>query len=103
MQLGDGFYFAPTLIDDVDPASAIPQEEVFGPVITVNTFRDEDEAVQLANGTEYGLPAAVWTADLSGAHRMAAELQAGQVYVNIYGAGGGVELPFGGFRNPGMA
>lgn len=101
VQLGDGFYFAPTLIDDVDPASAIPQEEVFGPVITVNTFRDEDEAVQLANGTEYGLLAAVWTADLSRAHRMAAELQAGQVYVNIYGAGGGVELPFGGFKKSG--
>jgi aldehyde dehydrogenase (NAD+)/betaine-aldehyde dehydrogenase len=99
--LTQGCYFAPTLIDDVDPASQIAQEEIFGPVITVNTFRDEDEAIGLANGTQYGLIAAAWTADLSRAHRLAAELQAGQVYVNTYGAGGGVELPFGGFKKSG--
>ena len=70
-------------------------------MITVNTFRDEDEAIDLANGTQYGLLAAVWTTDISRAHRMAADLQAGQVYVNTYGAGGGVELPFGGFKRSG--
>jgi aldehyde dehydrogenase (NAD+)/betaine-aldehyde dehydrogenase len=99
--LADGAYFSPTLIDGVDPDSLIAQEEVFGPVLTVNTFSDEDEAVALANGTSYGLLAALWTRDVSRAHRLAAELIAGQVYVNTYGAGGGVELPFGGFKKSG--
>lgn len=97
----DGAYYAPTLIDGVDPASRIAQEEVFGPVLSAMTFADEDEAIALANGTNYALLAAVWTKDLSRAHRLAAELEAGQVYVNSYGAGGGVELPFGGFRGSG--
>jgi aldehyde dehydrogenase (NAD+)/betaine-aldehyde dehydrogenase len=99
--LADGAYFTPTVIDDVDPASAIAQEEIFGPVLTVNRFVDDDEAIGLANGTQYGLLAAVWTADISRAHRLAAEIRAGQVYVNTYGAGGGVELPFGGFKKSG--
>lgn len=99
--LADGSYFAPTLIDDVDPASEIAQEETFGPVLTVNKFGDEEEAVSLANGTPYGLLGAVWTSELSRAHRLAAEIEAGQVYVNTYGAGGGVELPFGGFKKSG--
>jgi aldehyde dehydrogenase (NAD+)/betaine-aldehyde dehydrogenase len=99
--LAKGSYFLPTLIDDVDPASVIAQEEIFGPVLTVNSFVDEDEAVGLANGTQYGLLAAVWTANIGRAHRMAAEIRAGQVYVNTYGAGGGVELPFGGFKKSG--
>jgi aldehyde dehydrogenase (NAD+)/betaine-aldehyde dehydrogenase len=100
-ELADGAYFAPTVIDDVDPASLIAQEEIFGPVLTVNRFSDEDEAITLANGTQYGLLGAVWTTDLSRAHRLAAEIRAGQVYVNTYGAGGGVELPFGGFKKSG--
>lgn len=99
--LAGGAYFMPTLIDDVDPAAVIAQEEIFGPVLTVNTFADEEEAIALANGTPYGLLAAVWTADLARAHRLAAEIQAGQVYVNTYGAGGGVELPFGGLKKSG--
>ncbi|MGW5382550.1 aldehyde dehydrogenase family protein [Nocardia sp. NPDC003963] len=97
----EGAYYPPTLIDGVDPAATIAQEEIFGPVLTVNTFTDEDQALDLANGTEYALLAAVWTRDLSRAHRLAAELVAGQVYINTYGAGGGVELPFGGFRKSG--
>jgi aldehyde dehydrogenase (NAD+)/betaine-aldehyde dehydrogenase len=64
-------------------------------------FETEEEAVALANGTEYGLMSAVWTRDLGRAHRMAADIHAGQVYVNAYGAGGGVELPFGGFKKSG--
>ena len=96
-----GAYFAPTLIDNVDPVSPIAQEEIFGPVLVVNSFAAEEEAVALANGTEYALLGSVWTADLSRAHRMAADIEAGQVYVNTYGAGGGVELPFGGFKKSG--
>ncbi|CDO90795.1 aldehyde dehydrogenase [Mycobacterium triplex] len=100
-KLADGAYFAPTVITDVDPAETIAQEEIFGPVLTVNRFGSEDEAIDLANGTAYGLLGAVWTTDLSRAHRLAAEIRAGQVYVNTYGAGGGVELPFGGFKKSG--
>ncbi|CRZ14760.1 aldehyde dehydrogenase family protein [Mycolicibacterium neworleansense] len=100
-ELGDGAYFSPTVIDAVDPASEIAQQEIFGPVLTVNSFHDEQEAVELANGTEYALLAALWTRDLSRAHRLAADVLAGQVYVNTYGAGGGVELPFGGFKKSG--
>lgn len=100
-KLAGGAYFAPTVITDVDPAETIAQEEIFGPVLTVNRFSGEDEAISLANGTAYGLLGAVWTTDLSRAHRLAAEIRAGQVYVNTYGAGGGVELPFGGFKKSG--
>jgi len=100
-RLADGAYFAPTVISDVDPASPIAQEEIFGPVLTVNRFFGEEEAIGLANGTQYALLGAVWTTDLSRAHRLAAEIRAGQVYVNTYGAGGGVELPFGGFKKSG--
>jgi aldehyde dehydrogenase (NAD+) len=96
-----GAYFAPTLIDGVDPNAKIAREEIFGPVLTVTTFAAEDEAVALANGTDYALMGAVWTTDLARAHRVAAQIDGGQIYVNTYGAGGGVELPFGGFRQSG--
>ncbi|WGW12437.1 aldehyde dehydrogenase family protein [Saxibacter everestensis] len=99
--LGDGSFFAPTLIDGVDPSDEIAQQEVFGPVVVATQFSDDDEAVAIANGTDYALLAAAWTQNLSRGHRMAQQLQAGQVYVNTYGAGGGVELPFGGFRKSG--
>ncbi|MFJ9089547.1 aldehyde dehydrogenase family protein [Streptomyces sp. NPDC102384] len=99
--IAEGAFFTPTLIDGVDPAAPIAQEEVFGPVLTTMPFATEEEAVALANGTDYALLGAVWTTDLSRAHRVAAEIEAGQVYVNTYGAGGGVELPFGGSRKSG--
>jgi aldehyde dehydrogenase (NAD+)/betaine-aldehyde dehydrogenase len=99
--LDGGAYFSPTIIDSVDPAASIAQDEIFGPVLTVNTFIEEDEAISLANGTEYGLLGAIWTSDISRGHRLAAEIEAGQVYVNTYGAGGGVELPFGGVKKSG--
>ncbi|ALO68105.1 aldehyde dehydrogenase [Arthrobacter alpinus] len=96
-----GAFFEPTIIAGVDATSDIAQNEVFGPVLVAMTFQDEDEAVALANGTDYALMAAVWTKDVSRAHRLARRVQAGQVYVNAYGAGGGVEYPFGGFKKSG--
>lgn len=100
--LSQGAYFTPTLVDGVDPSESIAQEEIFGPVLVVNTFSTEDEAIALANGTEYALLGAVWTRDISRAHRIASQVEAGQVYVNTYGAAGGVELPFGGLRKSGF-
>lgn len=100
-RLRDGSFYLPTIVDGVDPTSPIAQEEVFGPVLVSMDFEDEEEAVALANGTAYGLLGAVWTNDLGRAHRTAAALRAGQVFVNSYGAGGGVELPFGGWGRSG--
>jgi aldehyde dehydrogenase (NAD+)/betaine-aldehyde dehydrogenase len=96
-----GYFVEPTLIDEVDPTADIAQVEVFGPVLVVTTFEDEAEALRLANSTEYGLIAGVWTKDVGRAHRMARGIEAGQVFVNTYGAGGGVELPFGGVKKSG--
>lgn len=93
-----GFYVAPTLVAGVDPAHRLAQEEVFGPVQAVIPFDGEDEAVRIANGTPYGLVAGVWTRDGGRQLRMARRLQCGQVFVNNYGAGGGIELPFGGVK-----
>lgn len=96
-----GAFWLPTLIDGVDPREPIAQEEVFGPVLVTMPFEEESEAVAIANGTPYGLIAALWTRDLSRAHRLAGAVEAGQVFVNTFGAGGGVELPFGGVKASG--
>ncbi len=99
---GGGFFMQPTLVDEVDPSSQLSQEEIFGPFLTVSPFGAEEEAVALANGTEYGLVAGVWTRDATRSQRMIREVIAGQVFVNTYGASGGVELPFGGFKRSGF-
>jgi aldehyde dehydrogenase (NAD+) len=91
-----GHYVAPVLFAGVPPGHRLAQEEIFGPVQVVIPFEDEAEAVAIANGTPYGLVAAVWTGNGSRALRMARAIRAGQVFLNTYGAGGGVELPFGG-------
>ena len=94
----DGAYVAPTLVRDVPHEHRIVQEEIFGPVQVVMPFDGEAEAVRLANGTPYGLVAGVWTRDGARQWRMARGLNCGQVFVNNYGAGGGIELPFGGVK-----
>lgn len=96
-----GFYAAPTLLRDVPVDHRLAQEEVFGPVLSGMAFDDEDHAVQLANATPFGLVAGVWTRDGARQFRMARRVRAGQVFVNNYGAGGGVELPFGGVKSSG--
>lgn len=91
-----GAYVAPTLFAGVAPEHTLAQDEIFGPVQVVIPFKDEDHAVAIANGTKFGLVASCWTKDGARQMRMAKKLRAGQVFINNYGAGGGVELPFGG-------
>ncbi|PHR00052.1 MAG: aldehyde dehydrogenase [Marinosulfonomonas sp.] len=91
-----GHYVLPTLFADVPPDHVLAQSEIFGPVQVVIPFEDEAEAVAIANGTDFGLVASVWTLDGARQMRMAKALRVGQVFINNYGAGGGVELPFGG-------
>jgi aldehyde dehydrogenase (NAD+) len=99
--LGRGFYYAPTLLDRVAPDMRVAQEEIFGPVLAIITFDDLEEAVALANRSQFGLVAGVWTRDINKAMTVASRIKAGQVYINTYGAGGGVELPFGGYKKSG--
>ncbi len=96
-----GYYQPAVLFRDVPPESALAQREIFGPVLAAMPFDDEDEAIRLANGTDYGLVAGVWTRDGSRQFRVARKLRCGQVFINNYGAGGGVELPFGGVKASG--
>jgi len=96
-----GFYQAPTLLRDVPAAHRLAQEEIFGPVLCAMPFEDEDHAVELANATRFGLVAGVWTLDGARQFRMARRIRSGQVFINNYGAGGGVELPFGGVKSSG--
>jgi aldehyde dehydrogenase (NAD+) len=97
---GDGWFLPPTIYTGVTNSMRIAREEIFGPVLVVIPFKDEAEAIQIANDTDYGLAAGLWTQNLSRAHRVAAAIEAGQIYVNEYMAGG-VETPLGGYKNSG--
>jgi acyl-CoA reductase-like NAD-dependent aldehyde dehydrogenase len=99
--LGRGFFFQPTLLDRVSPGMRVAQEEIFGPVLAIIPFDEIDEAIDIANRSQYGLVAGVWTRDINKAMTIASRIKAGQVYINTYGAGGGVELPFGGYKKSG--
>ena len=96
-----GYYVPPTLFGPVPRDNALARDEVFGPVLAAIPFKDEADAVTLANSTEFGLLAGIWTLDGGRQIRMAKKMQCGQVYINCYGAGGGVELPFGGVKKSG--
>ncbi|MBL4952773.1 aldehyde dehydrogenase family protein [Neobacillus sp. OS1-32] len=97
-----GYYLQPTILDDVPVSHDLAQEEIFGPVLTVTTFETEEEAIEMANGTPYGLVAGIWTENVGVAHRVASGLQCGQVFINHYGAGGGIAQPFGGYKKSGF-
>jgi aldehyde dehydrogenase (NAD+) len=99
--LPDGLFYRPTVLSGVDNTSRIAQEEVFGPVLTMIPFRDEAEAVAMANGTRYGLAAGLWTRDVSRAHRVARQLEAGTVWINLYRAVN-YNSPFGGYKQSGL-
>ncbi|KUM87184.1 MULTISPECIES: aldehyde dehydrogenase [Streptomyces] len=95
-----GSFLEPTVFDRVGPGMRLAREEIFGPVLSVLTFDDLDEAVRLANATEYGLAAALWTSDLSTAHKVSRALRAGTVWVNCYEEGD-LTVPFGGMKQSG--
>ncbi|HXW43486.1 MAG TPA: aldehyde dehydrogenase family protein [Streptosporangiaceae bacterium] len=97
-----GYFVEPTLFDQVEPGMRIAQEEIFGPVLSVLTVQDEDEAIAVANGTRYGLVASVWTQDVGRAVRMSRRLAAGQVHVNAALGAGVIGGPFGGYKHSGF-
>jgi len=96
-----GFYVAPTLFGPVPRDHQLACDEVFGPVLSAMPFDDEEDAIALANATDFGLLAGIWTRDGGRQTRVAKRMKCGQVYINTYGAGGGVELPFGGVKRSG--
>lgn len=96
-----GYFVAPTLFDNVSPSATIAQEEIFGPVLSVLTFHDEEEALHIANDVQYGLVAGIFTNDINRALRLATRIRAGQIYINEYFAGG-EETPFGGYKKSGF-
>ena len=100
--LAKGFFIEPTIFDGVNNTMTIAQEEIFGPVLSVMTFKDMDEALRIANDSMYGLAAAVWTRDLNTALKMAKGIQAGTVWVNSYHSSGLPNMPYGGYKQSGI-
>jgi acyl-CoA reductase-like NAD-dependent aldehyde dehydrogenase len=98
---GGGFFMEPTFFTNVPESGYLFKEEIFGPVLVGTKFTDEADAIRLANATEFGLVAGIWTRDAGRALRMAKKIKTGQVFINTYGAAGGVELPFGGWKKSG--
>ena len=96
-----GYFIPPTVLDGVDNRWRVAREEIFGPVITVTEFEDEDEGLRLANDTPYGLAAGVWTRDLNKAHRLSRAIRAGVVWVNTFDASD-ITVPFGGYKQSGF-
>ena len=96
-----GYFQIPLLLRDVPPQHRLAQEEIFGPILVAMPFRDDAEAIKLANGTDFGLNCGIWTRDGGRQMRLAKAMRSGQVFINDYGAGGGVELPFGGVKHSG--
>jgi acyl-CoA reductase-like NAD-dependent aldehyde dehydrogenase len=101
-ELAAGYFIEPTLLDGVARGTVLEQEEIFGPVLTVTTFRSVEEAITIANGTPYGLVTGVWTRDLSKALTVATAVKSGQVRVNSYSVEGSIGLPFGGYKRSGF-
>jgi aldehyde dehydrogenase (NAD+) len=97
----EGYFVAPALFGAVPRDHRLACQEVFGPVLSAMSFKDEEDAIQLANATEYGLVSGIWTENGARQARVAKRMQSGQVFINCYGAGGGVELPFGGMKKSG--
>ncbi|MFC4349620.1 aldehyde dehydrogenase [Kordiimonas lipolytica] len=97
-----GYFIQPTIFDGVTPEMTIAKEEIFGPVLAVIEFDGEEEAIEIANNTIYGLAAAVWSKDISRAHRMARALQAGTIWVNCWDPTGDLSIPFGGYKQSGF-
>jgi aldehyde dehydrogenase (NAD+) len=97
----EGFFVKPAIYGIENTGMALAREEVFGPILAAMPFRDEAEAVRLANSTDFGLVAGVWSGDGARAMRVARKVKVGQVFINGYGAGGGIELPFGGMKKSG--
>ena len=96
-----GFYYEPTIFDGVTPNMAIARDEVFGPVLAIQTFDDEADAIDLANGTDYGLAAGIWSEDERRWQRVARDVRAGVVFINSYHSAG-IEVPWGGFKMSGV-